>query len=42
MKNLLLALSDPMHTHHESAHSWFAEKGQQLLGRLVLSPEIFH
>jgi len=27
--NLLLALTDPMHIHHESAHRWFAEKGQQ-------------
>ncbi len=27
--NLLLALSDPMHIHHESVHRWFAEKGQQ-------------
>ncbi len=27
--NLLLALSDPMHIHHESAHRWFAEKGQE-------------
>ena len=27
--NLLIALSDPMHIHHESAHRWFAEKGQQ-------------
>lgn len=27
--NLLLALSDPMHIHHESAHRWFVEKGQQ-------------
>ena len=27
--NLLLALSDPMHIHHESAHRWFAAKGQQ-------------
>jgi len=26
--NLLLALSDPMHIHHPSAHRWFAEKGQ--------------
>jgi toxin-antitoxin system PIN domain toxin len=26
--NLLLALSDPMHIHHESAHRWFAEKGR--------------
>jgi len=27
--NLLLALSDPMHIHHEPAHRWFAEKGRQ-------------
>ena len=27
--NLLLALSDPMHVHHESAHLWFAETGQR-------------
>ena len=27
--NLLLALLDPMHVHHESAHRWFAEKGQK-------------
>jgi hypothetical protein len=27
--NLLLALSDPMHIHHESAHRWFMENGQQ-------------
>lgn len=26
--NLLLALSDPMHVHHESAHRWFASRGQ--------------
>lgn len=26
--NLLLALSDPMHIHHEPAHKWFEEKGQ--------------
>ena len=26
--NLLLALSDPMHIHHQLAHRWFAEKGQ--------------
>ncbi len=24
--NLLLALSDPMHVHHEVAHRWFASK----------------
>jgi predicted nucleic acid-binding protein len=27
--NLLLALSDPMHIHHESAHRRFAEKCRQ-------------
>ncbi len=27
--NLLLALIDPMHVHHEPSHQWFAEKGQQ-------------
>ncbi len=27
--NVLLALSDPMHVHHEAAHQWFAEKGSQ-------------
>ncbi len=26
--NLLLALSDPMHIHHEAAHRWFADKGR--------------
>lgn len=26
--NLLLALIDPMHIHHDSAHRWFGEKGQ--------------
>ncbi len=26
--NLLLALTDPMHVHHESAHHWFTEKGR--------------
>jgi hypothetical protein len=27
--NLLLALSDPMHVHHEIAHRWFADTGGQ-------------
>ena len=27
--NLLLALTDPMHIHHESTHRWFAETGQE-------------
>ena len=25
--NMLIALTDPMHVHHESAHKWFAAKG---------------
>lgn len=27
--NVLLALTDPMHVHHEPAHRWFAEKGKR-------------
>ena len=27
--NLLLALSDPLHEHHEVAHRWFGERGQE-------------
>ncbi|MBI3980046.1 MAG: VapC toxin family PIN domain ribonuclease [Chloroflexi bacterium] len=27
--NLLLALSDPMHVHHEAAHRWFADRGHR-------------
>lgn len=27
--NLLLALTDPMHVHHEPSHQRFVEKGQQ-------------
>jgi toxin-antitoxin system PIN domain toxin len=26
--NLLIALSDSMHIHHEAAHQWFGAKGQ--------------
>lgn len=26
--NLLLALSDPMHVHHDLAHEWFSKVGQ--------------
>ena len=26
--NVLLALSDPMHVHHEAAHQWFAANSQ--------------
>jgi len=27
--NLLLALTDPMHVHHETAHIWFAQTGRR-------------
>ena len=27
--NLLLALMDPMHIHHDAAHRWFALKGKE-------------
>jgi hypothetical protein len=27
--NVLLALADPMHLHHDAAHQWFAAIGQQ-------------
>jgi toxin-antitoxin system PIN domain toxin len=26
--NVLLALADPMHVHHEPSHQWFTERGQ--------------
>ncbi|WP_287129426.1 TA system VapC family ribonuclease toxin [Candidatus Cyanaurora vandensis] len=26
--NVLLALSDPMHIHHEGVHRWFSDRGQ--------------
>ncbi len=27
--NVLIALTDPMHVHHELAHRWFSETGQE-------------
>jgi hypothetical protein len=27
--NVLLALTEPRHVHHEAAHAWFAEKGTE-------------
>ena len=27
--NVLLALTEPQHVHHEAAHRWFAEKGAE-------------
>lgn len=39
--NLLLALSDPMHIHHESAHRWFAKKGRQAWATCPLTEKGF-
>ena len=27
--NMLLALSDPMHVHHDTAHRWFSKTGKE-------------
>lgn len=27
--NVLIALADPLHLHHEAAHRWFADKGAE-------------
>ncbi len=27
--NLLIALADPMHVHHDASHQWFEEEGQK-------------
>ena len=39
--NLLLALTDPMHIHHQLAHCWFAEKGQQAWATCALTENGF-
>jgi len=39
--NLLLALSDPMHVHHEAAHRWFAETGSQAWATCALTENGF-
>jgi toxin-antitoxin system PIN domain toxin len=39
--NLLLALTDPMHVHHESAHRWFSEKGRQAWATCPLTENAF-
>ena len=31
--NILVALFDPMHVHHEAAHEWFARNRGPLEGR---------
>ena len=37
--NLLLALLDPMHVHHEAAHRWYAERSPM---RLVLCSHLIN
>ena len=32
--NMLIALIDPAHVHHDLVHSWFARKGSQGLCHL--------
>jgi hypothetical protein len=39
--NLLLALADPMHIHHQSAHRWFGEKGQKAWATCALTENGF-
>ena len=33
--NVLLALLDPMHLHHEPSHQWFAENGDHAMELLI-------
>ncbi|ETX01942.1 MAG: hypothetical protein ETSY1_05410 [Candidatus Entotheonella factor] len=39
--NLLLALTDPMHVHHELAHQWFARTGRHLWATCPLTENGF-
>jgi toxin-antitoxin system PIN domain toxin len=39
--NLLLALTDPMHVHHQSAHRWFSEEEQRLWATCPLTENGF-
>jgi toxin-antitoxin system PIN domain toxin len=39
--NLLLALVDPMHVHHEAAHRWFADRGHQIWATCPLTENGF-
>jgi toxin-antitoxin system PIN domain toxin len=39
--NLLLALSDPMHIHHEAAHRWFASRGSSAWATCPISENGF-
>jgi uncharacterized protein len=39
--NLLLALSDPMHVHHDIAHQWFARTGRPMWATCPLTENGF-
>lgn len=39
--NVLIALSDPMHIHHESAHHWFAKDGRKAWATCPLTENAF-
>jgi toxin-antitoxin system PIN domain toxin len=39
--NVLVALSDPMHIHHESAHHWFAKSGRKAWATCPLTENAF-
>ncbi len=39
--NVLLALSDPWHIHHEAAHQWFAQKGKKSWATCPLTENSF-
>jgi predicted nucleic acid-binding protein len=40
--NLLFALSDPMHIHHQPAHRWFVEEGHQAWATCPLTENRFN
>lgn len=39
--NLLLALTDPMHVHHDIAHQWFAQTGRYMWATCPLTENGF-
>jgi hypothetical protein len=39
--NVLIALSDPMHIHHEPAHRWFAGEGRKAWATCPLTENAF-
>jgi uncharacterized protein len=39
--NVLLALADPLHVHHEAAHSWFASRGRKAWATCPMTENAF-